>query len=102
MEWFLLLKAALSLVLVLGLLLVTLWAIKYLEINSAKCRIFKKLNDNRRLEVVEIRKIDTRNSAVLLRRDNVEHLIILGSSNLLVEKDIPVPAALSLEGEIND
>lgn len=99
MEWLLLLKAAASLALVLGLLLVTLWAIKYLEINSAKCRIFKKLNDTRRLEIVEIRKIDTRNSAVLLRRDNVEHLLILGSSVLLIENSIPVSAALSDEGD---
>lgn len=97
MEWLLLLKAVLSLVLVLGLLLITLWAIKYLEINSSKCRMFKKLNDNRRLEIIEIRKIDSRNSAVLLRRDNIEHLLILGNTNLLVESGIPAP--LSLEGD---
>lgn len=101
MEWMLLLKAVLSLMLVLGLLLVTLWALKYMQINGSRCRFFKKLDKNRRLEVVEIQRIDAKNSAVLLRRDNVEHLIILGASNLLVENDIPAPVSSS-ESETND
>ena len=98
MEWMLLLKAVLSLMLVLGLLLVTLWALKYMQINGSRCRLFKKLENARRLEIVEIRRIDARSSAVLLRRDNIEHLIILGASNLVVENNIPV----SSKGDTND
>lgn len=101
MEWMLLLKAVLSLMLVLGLLLVTLWALKYMQINGSRCRFFKKLDKNRRLEVVEIQRIDAKNSAVLLRRDNVEHLVVLGTSNLLVENNIPAPVSSS-ESETND
>ena len=97
----LLLKAVLSLMLVLGLLLVTLWALKYMQINGSRCRFFKKLDKNRRLEVVEIQRIDAKNSAVLLRRDNVEHLVVLGTSNLLVENNIPAPVSSS-ESETND
>lgn len=100
MEWILLLKAVLSLILVLGLLLVTLWALKYMQINGSRCRFLKKLDGGHRLKIVETRRIDAKNSAVLLRRDNIEHLIILGASNLVVENGIPAPA--SFEGDTND
>lgn len=100
MEWMLLLKAVLSLIIVLGLLLVTLWALKYMQINGSRCRLFKKLDNARRLEIVEIRRIDARNTVVLLRRDNVEHLLVLGSSNLIVENDIPAP--ISSESDTNE
>lgn len=101
MEWILLLKAVLSLMLVLGLLLITLWAIKYMQINGAGCRLFKKLETPHRLDIVEIRRIDAKNSAVLLRRDNTEHLIILGANNLIVENNIPVSDSLR-KGDTND
>ena len=94
MEWLLLLKAVLSLALVLGLLLFTLWAIKYMQINGAKCRFIKKLNETQRLQIIEMRRIDSRNSAVLLRRDNTEHLLIIGTNNLLVESNISSPLSL--------
>lgn len=99
MEWLLLLKAVLSLVLVLGLLLVTLWAIKYIEVNSSKNRFFKKLNENRRLEIIEVKKIDAKNSIILLRRDNFEHLLLLGNSNLLIESNITPSSTKKPKGE---
>lgn len=44
----------------------------------------------RRLAVVEVRTLDARRRLVLIRRDDVEHLVILGpSSELLVERGIP-------------
>lgn len=91
MEWLLLLKAVLSLVLVLGLLLLTLWAIKYLEVNSSKLKFIKKLGEARRIEVVETKRLDAKNSIILIRRDNVEHLVLLGNSNLLIENNIIAP-----------
>lgn len=43
----------------------------------------------RRLKVIEILPLDPKRKAVLLKRDNREHLIILGAnSELLVESDI--------------
>ena len=44
----------------------------------------------RRLSVVEIAPIDARRRLVLVRRDDVEHLILLGAnSEILIEDGIP-------------
>ena len=84
----LLLQAILSLVFVLGLLFITLWAVKYIETNSTSKRFFNKLNSKRRLEILEIKRIDSRNSLVLIRRDETEHLLLVGTSAQVIEKDI--------------
>lgn len=84
MEWALFFKAVLSLAFVLGLLLLTLWAIKYLEVNSVKCRLFKKLADQRRLNVLETKRLDAKNSLVLVKCDDKEYLLLLGNSNVVI------------------
>jgi len=49
---------------------------------------------DRRLSLVEILPIDTKRRAVLIRRDTVEHLIILGpDSETAVESGIAAPTA---------
>jgi len=51
---------------------------------------------DRRLSLVEILPIDTKRRAVLIRRDAVEHLIILGpDSETVVESGIAPPAPAS-------
>ncbi len=89
MDFMLLLKAILSLLFVLGLLLVTLWAIKYMEISSKSGKFFKKINIKNRLEIIEFKRIDSRNSLVLVRCDNKEHLLLIGPSSQIIETDIP-------------
>ena len=43
----------------------------------------------RRLSVVEVTPLDARRRLVLVRRDDVEHLLVLGpTSELVVERDI--------------
>ena len=43
-----------------------------------------------RLQVVESLSLDTRRRAVIIRRDNVEHLVVLSpTSELLIETNIP-------------
>ena len=69
MEWIMILKAVLALAFVLGLLLLTLWLFKYCELHGAKNRFFKKLQDTQRLKIEEIRRIDARNSVVLVKKD---------------------------------
>ena len=96
MDFILLIKAVVSLLFVLGLLFITLWAIKYIELHSASSRFFKKLNNKKRLEVVEIKRIDGRNALVLIRRDDKEHLLLIGTSSQIIETNI-----LS-EGQKND
>ena len=46
----------------------------------------------RRLSLVEVRPLDAKHKLVLLRRDDREHLVLLGAtSDLLIEGDIPAP-----------
>ncbi len=46
-------------------------------------------NAKRRLEIVEVRQIDPRHRLVLVRRDDIEHLLMIGASaSLLVESAI--------------
>jgi len=48
----------------------------------------------RRLSLVEVRPLDAKHKLVLLRRDDREHLVLLGAaSDLLIESDIPAPPA---------
>lgn len=99
MELTLFFKAVLSLAFVLGLLLLTLWAIKYLEVNAGKARFLKKLASERRIDVVEMKKIDAKNSLVLVRCDDTEHLLVLGSTNLVVESMVKSAPQMKTEGE---
>ena len=49
-------------------------------------------NTERRLSVVEVATVDTRHRLVLVRRDSVEHLVLLGAnSDLLIESNIGAP-----------
>ncbi len=58
-------------------------------------RISKSLgNADRRLHIVDVANVDGKRRLVLVRRDRVEHLILLGpSSETVVETGIPVSAA---------
>ena len=48
----------------------------------------------RRLALIEVRPLDAKRKLVLLRRDDREHLVLLGaSSDLLIESDITPPPA---------
>ena len=48
--------------------------------------------DKRRLKIVEILSIDPRRKALILRRDDKEHLVILGvNGETVVETDIERP-----------
>ena len=86
MEIALIIKAVLALIFVLGLLFLTIWGLKYCEIKSANNRLFNKIRTRRRLEIIENSRIDLRNSLVLIRRDNTEHLLLLSpAGNTLIE-----------------
>ena len=48
----------------------------------------------RRLALIEVRPLDAKRKLVLLRRDDREHLVLLGiGGDLLIESDIPAPPA---------
>ena len=72
-----------ALAVVLGLLVGGLWIVKRYNI-ALPGRVGG--HSDRRLELVERLSVDTKRSAVLLRRDGHEHLIILApEGNMLVE-----------------
>ncbi len=51
---------------------------------------------DRRLEVIEITTVDSKHRAVLIRRDDVEHLIMLGTTNdVVIETGIAPPPVAS-------
>jgi flagellar protein FliO/FliZ len=83
MSWDEYLRAALYLLLVLGLIAACTWLLRVyggrLQPRGA-----------RRLKLVEVAPIDPRRRLVLVRRDEVEHLLLLGpSQDLVIERGIP-------------
>lgn len=89
MEWHSILQAVLALVFVIGLLLLTLWLAKYCETKGAKCRLFQKFSDSRRLEIIETRRLDGKNTLALVKCDETEYLLLLGTSSNLLLKENP-------------
>lgn len=81
------LTAAFALGIVLVLILLGLWALKFFfnaSANMSRGRV-------RRLTIIDTVQIDPRRKVVILRRDNVEHVIMTGGpQDLLVESGIPV------------
>lgn len=81
------LTAAFALGIVLVLILLGLWALKFFfnaSANMSRGRV-------RRLTVIDTVQIDPRRKVVILRRDNVEHVIMTGGpQDLLLESGIAV------------
>lgn len=81
------LTAAFALGIVLVLILLGLWALKFFfnaTANMSRGRV-------RRLTVIDSVQIDPRRKVVILRRDNVEHVIMTGGpQDLVVESGIAV------------
>jgi flagellar protein FliO/FliZ len=84
------LNAALALGIVLVLIVLGLWAMKV---------IFKASNTvgrgrNRRLSITDSLPLDTKRQLLIVRRDNVEHLILTGGTqDIVIESGIPVPTS---------
>lgn len=86
MDFFVILKAVLAFVFVLGLLFVTLWGLKFLQTKIPSCKSFKKLSQKQRIEVLEIKKISAKNTLFLLRKDDKEYFVLSsGEQNLLLD-----------------
>jgi flagellar protein FliO/FliZ len=83
-----------SLLLVLGLIVAALWAVRRYGLGGPLLRG----NTRRRLGVVEVLAVDGKNRLVLVRRDNREHLVLIGATgSILLERDISPPVAASEE-----
>jgi flagellar protein FliO/FliZ len=75
MEAMSLIRAALALVFVLGLIGAAAWAAKRYGASRLSGLVRGK---DARLKIVEVRPIDARNKLVLVRQDEREHLLLLG------------------------
>ncbi|MDB2415372.1 hypothetical protein N9W34_06335 [Rickettsiales bacterium] len=79
------LKAVLALIFVLGLIGIIAVIIKKLSIHNG----FVSTKKDRRLNIIETLPIDQRNKFVLLRRDDAEHLVMIGyNSSYIIETNI--------------
>ncbi len=77
---------------VLGLILLAAWAVRRFGLTGIAAAT--GAGGQKRLSVVEVRPLDARRQLVLVRRDDVEHLLILSAAGeTLVEAGIREKAA---------
>ncbi len=80
------LQVMLSLLLVLGLILGAGWLAQRYGFGAMAARV----GGRRRLSVIEAAAVDSKRRLVLVRRDDVEHLILIGGGHdILLESGIP-------------
>lgn len=78
-----------ALVLVLGMILAVLWLLRRFGVPG----MVPRQMSTRRLRVVESAAVDSRRRLVLLRRDDKEHLVLVGpDGDLLIETGIAAPS----------
>lgn len=79
----------LALILVLALIAALTWAARRFGFGG---HLVPNTGKSPRLSVVEVKTVDPRRKLVLVRRDDREHLILLGASqDLLLESGIEAP-----------
>lgn len=84
------LRFLLSLSLILALIFAATWAARRWGLGLMAARPSR--NGIRRLAVVEALPLDAKRRLVLIRRDDREHLLLLGGeADLVVESDCPAP-----------
>ncbi len=87
MDFDALIRMAAALGAVLGLVLLAAWAMRRYGLAGIAN---PKTGEPRRLSVVEARTLDARRQLVLIRRDGVEHLLLLSpNAETVVETGIP-------------
>ncbi len=79
-------QALLALIFVLGLLLITLWIIKTCQQKGLSGKLGKCFKSGNKINLVEYRRIDAKNSTVVLEYDGEEFFILLGANDALLLK----------------
>ena len=89
MDFLDILRFVAALLFVLGLIGGFAWAVRHFKLDE---RFANLAPSTRRLKVVESLNIDARRRLIIVRRDDVEHLIVLGqNSETVVEGNITPP-----------
>lgn len=84
-----------ALVFVLALIALIAWLARRLGLGGT---IAGRTGAARRLRVAEVAAIDAKHRLVLVRRDDVEHLLLLGpGTGTLVEAGIPMPPSAAID-----
>ena len=84
------LNAALALAIVLVLIFLGLWALKLLF--RASGTVVR--GRNKRLSIIDTLPVDSKRQLLIVRRDNVEHLVMVGGpQDLVIESGFPAGAA---------
>lgn len=97
MEFTSYLRFGAALVLVLALIGIAAWAARRFGFAG---RLPAARGRGRRLTVVDVTSLDAKRRLVLVRRDGVEHLVLLGSAgDLVIERGIPVAPVADAPGE---
>lgn len=92
------LRVILSLTLVVGLMLLVLWALRRFNVGG----IVARPGARRRVTMVETTALDSRRRLILVRRDGVEHLLMIGGTHDLVVESGIVPAAQGGAGPVGE
>ncbi len=74
-------KVILALMFVLGLLLLCVYGIKFFGQLQHKSKFFKKISGNKRINVIEYRRIDAKHSVVIFAVDGKEKSFLLGNTD---------------------
>lgn len=82
-------QAGLALVLVIGLIMTLAWLLRRYGLGEgARSALGRK----KRITTIEAASVDARHRLVLVRRDDVEHLLFVGpGDSFVVERGIPAP-----------
>jgi flagellar protein FliO/FliZ len=88
------LRFALALVLVLGLIALCTWVLRRFGVGG-----LVRPTTGRRLTIVDSLPLDARHRLVLVRRDDREHLLLLGAGETVVESGIVALPARSSSSE---
>ena len=83
----LLVKLVIAFAVVLGLIAISTWALR--RVGGSRLGVTTPRGRQPRLAVIDAAAVDTRRRLVLIRRDNVEHLIMIGGpTDVVVEQNI--------------
>ena len=83
----LLVKLVIAFGVVLGLIAISTWALR--RVGGSRLGVTTPRGRQPRLAVIDAAAVDTRRRLVLIRRDNVEHLIMIGGpTDVVVEQNI--------------
>jgi len=83
------LRFVVALILVIGMILGFAWVMKRFGFGGG---LQGALGRKRRLATIEAAALDNRHRVILVRRDNVEHLVLVGpNTSQVIERGIPVP-----------